>query len=448
MNAPPSAAIQLLRRSHTAVTDSLFVAKLRVLAAGLALAAASAAAVTYAPVPRLFVVALPVALGVAFLVFASTRLAAVLLGASIPEIQDVTGGHLGLHVAASDVVLVLVGVGLFVDAAVSHRRLGVVGALRPVRAVVVQYGWLIVVLLVLHFGAGTAVKSMQRLELFVLPLLAGAFFAMRREHMVALRAYVLAATLLAVVWPILNAHGLEGQFDKNTAGQLIACGILLLVGIRGLRRLLPCLPVLVVGLALTASRGSVLAVVVGVAVLSMIVGGRSRRTLVARTLLIVVTGVAVYQLLPGNVAARLTNFSSATTTSGGYNIQVRFEYATDAERIIAANPWTGIGVGNYLAGDATAGTQTTDPHDVVLLQAAEGGYLFAASFVLLIVGAALAMWRLRWVELAPAAAAVLLGTAAHGLVDVYWVRGLPVLGFLLVGMVCGLAATRRRELAT
>ncbi len=76
---------------------------------------------------------------------------------------------------------------------------------------------------------------------------------------------------------------------------------------------------------------------------------------------------------------------------------------------------------------------------MLLLEAAEGGYLFLASFLLLIGGTAVALWRMRLVPLAPAAAAVLLATAAHGLVDVFWARGTPVLGFLLVGMVCGLA---------
>ena len=372
-------------------------------------------------------------------------MAAVLLGAAIPEIQDVTGGHLGLHVAASDVVLVLVAARLFADAAVSQRRLGILGAVRPVRAAFVQYGWLILVLLVLHFGFGSAVKSVQRLELLVLPLLAGVFLALRRDHMLVLRAYVLAATLLAVVWPVLNSHGLAGQFDKNTTGQLVACAILLLVAVRGLRRLLICMPLLVLGLALTASRGSVLAVAVGVAVLSVMLGGRSRQMLIARTVMILVLGVVVYQFLPGDVTAHLTDFSGAGSSSNAYNIDIRYQYDHDAEALIAAHPWTGIGVGNYLAGSAADGTQTTDPHDVILLEAAEGGYLFAASFLLLIGGAALALWRLRRVELAPAAAAVLLATVAHGLVDVYWVRGLPVLGFLLVGMVCGLAARRQPE---
>ena len=175
--------------------------------------------------------------------------------------------------------------------------------------------------------------------------------------------------------------------------------------------------------------------------------GRNRRIVIARTLVIVLTAAVAYQYLPSNITARLTNLSSATGTAGAYAIDIRSEYAHDAEQLIAAHPLTGVGVGNYVAGTADLGTQTTDPHDVVLLEAAEGGYLFAASFILLIGGAAFALWRLRRVELAAAAAAVLLATAAHGLVDVYWVRGTPVLGFLLVGMACGLAVQRQRESA-
>jgi hypothetical protein len=375
-------------------------------------------------------------------------LTAVLLGASVPEVQDVTGGHLGLHIAASDVVLVLIGVLLLANAVTSQRRAGIMRAVRPVRAAFVQYAWLILVLLALHPGFGSAVKSLQRIELFVLPLLAGAYIALRRDHMLVLRAYVLATTVLAVLWPVLNSHGLAGQLDKNSTGQFIACAILLLLVVRGLRRLLPCLPLLVLGLALTESRGAILGLVVGVAVLSVTLGGRNRRILMARTVMIVVAGLVIYQWLPNDIAARLTSFSGAAGTSGAYNIDVRFEYAHDAERLIAAHPWTGIGVGNYLAGDPAAGTQTTDPHDVILLEAAEGGYLFAASFVLLIGGTVFALWRIRRVELAPAAATVVLATVAHGLVDVYWVRGTPVLGFLLVGMACGLAVPRPRETQT
>ena len=442
----PAGSIGLgTRRPRRVVGDGHLRAKLAVLVASAAVVVATTAAVTYAPVPREFLVLVPVGLALAFLVFASSALAAVLLGASIPEVQDVTGGHVGLHVAASDVVLVLVMARLIAAAAVSQRQLGILRALRPVRIALVQYGWLIAVLLVLHFGAGSAVKSFQRIELFAFPALVGAFFALRGNHMLVLRAYVVVATALALVWPVLNAKGLGGQFDKNSTGQLIACAILLLVAVHGLRRLLPCMPFLVIGLALTASRGSVLAVAVGVAALSVMLGGRSRRMLVGRTVMIILLGAAVYQFLPGDVTAQFTTLSGAGGSSSAYNIDIRYAYDRDAEALIAAHPWTGVGVGNYLAGDPATLTQTKDPHEVILLEAAEGGYAFAASFIMLIAGAAFALWRLRRVELAPAAAAVLLATAAHGLVDVYWVRGTPILGFLLVGMACGLAAQRQRE---
>lgn len=441
----PAGSIGLgTRRPRRVVGASSLRAKLAVLIAGAAVVVATSAAVTYAPVPREFLVLVPVGLAIAFLVFASSALAAVLLGASIPEVQDVTGGHLGLHVAASDIVLVLVMARLMADVVVSQRQLGILRALRPARIAFVQYGWLIAVLLVLHFGLGSAVKSFQRIELFAFPALAGAFFALRRNHMLVLRAYVVVATVLAVVWPVLNSHGLAGQLQKNPTGQLIVGAILLLVGVRALRHLLPCMPLLILGLALTASRGAILALAVGLLVLSVMYGGPSRRILVARTLVIVAAGIAVYPLLPGDITARLTNFSGAAGTAGGYAIDIRYDYDHDAEQLIAEHPWTGVGVGNYLAGSTAAGTLTTDPHEVILLEAAEGGYVFAASFILLIAGVAFTLWRLRRVELAPVAAAVFLATAAHGLVDVYWVRGTPILGFLLVGMALGLAAQRSK----
>jgi O-antigen ligase len=188
-------------------------------------------------------------------------------------------------------------------------------------------------------------------------------------------------------------------------------------------------------------------VAVGIAVLSVGLGGRNRRILIGRTVMILVTGLVIYQLLPSADAARLTSFTGAAGSSGAYNIDVRVQYAHDAEQLISAHPLIGVGVGNYLAGSAADGTQTTDPHDVILLEAAEGGIIFAASFILLIGGAASGLWRMRRTELAPAALAILLATVAHGLVDVYWVRGLPVLGFLLVGMACGLAKERRSAVA-
>ena len=67
-----------------------------------------------------------------------------------------------------------------------------------------------------------------------------------------LRAYVIGATLLAALWPFLG--GSLGQ--KNPAGQFMATAILILVGARSTRRLLPfCLPILAIGLLLDAEPG-------------------------------------------------------------------------------------------------------------------------------------------------------------------------------------------------
>jgi hypothetical protein len=432
-----------MRRSRTVLADGFAFDRLRVLVLGIAVAGATAGAVTYKPLPLSLLVVGAAALAGAVVLFASPTLAAVMLGVSIPEIQDVTGGHLGVHIAASDIVLVLITARILADAVVS-RRSAALRALRPVRVPVVQYAWCILIVLVLHFGLGSTGKSAQRIELFFIPMLVGAYVAIRRDHMLVLKAYVIATTLLALAWPILNSEGLSGQFQKNPVGQMIVGAILLVIAVHGLRRLLPCMPLLLIGLALTASRGALLALVVGLVVLSVMYGGARRRTIVARTLALVLIGTAIYPFLPGDVASRLTSYTTAAGATGSFAIDLREEFAKDAEQLISQHPWTGVGVGNYVAGTAANFTSTTDPHDVILLEAAEGGYVFAASFLLLILGAAFALWRLRRVELAAVAAAVLLATAAHGLVDVYWVRGTPILGFLLVGMVCALAAQRRR----
>ena len=200
MNAPTSAVNQLMRRSRTVLADGAAPDRLLVLALGIAVAGVTAAAVTYRPVPPSLLIAGAAALLGAVVLFAAPTLIAVLLGASIPEIQDVTGGHLGVHVAASDIVLVLVATLVLADA-VARRRSLAVRALQPVRLAVVQYLWFILVLLVLHASFGSTEKSAQRIELFLLPMLVGAYIAIRRDHMLVLKAYVLATTLLAIVWP-------------------------------------------------------------------------------------------------------------------------------------------------------------------------------------------------------------------------------------------------------
>ena len=117
-------------------------------------------------------------------------------------------------------------------------------------------------------------------------------------------------------------------------------------------------------------------------------------------------------------------------------------------KIIKAHPYVGIGVGNYVAGTAEGGTQAVDPHEVLLLQAAEGRLpsspLLSSCWSL---GLYSRLRRMRRVDVAVAAAGVFVATVAHGLIDVYWVRGTPVLSWLLVGMACGGLARMRQQAA-
>jgi hypothetical protein len=372
--------------------------------------------------------------------FAKPQIGVALLGGSIPILYDLTGGRGGFHLAFSDLLLVLVGAGVLA-AALLRGRVAELHALRPLRGGLVQYGVFLLVLLVIHFGLSDAAQTAQRLELFFLPLVIGAFASLsNREHGV-LKAYVIMATALAALWPVMSSLG-----QKNPVGQLIGNALLVLVGIPRLRRYLPLGLILVPGLLLTGSRGAILATAIGLLALLALQSSRSR-SIFARLAVVGVVAFATYAVLPVSLQSRLTTFAPGTGSRSAYALQIRQQYVADAKHIIARHKVTGIGVGNYIGGSARDGTATTDPHNVLLLEAAEGGYGFAVSFLILVGVAALALRRMDGVEIVPVAAGVFLATVAHGLVDTYWVRGTPVLSWLLVGMACGAMARGRAERA-
>jgi hypothetical protein len=357
----------------------------------------------------------------------------IALGASIPVVTNLGGGEYshGYKVAVSDVLIVLAAAGVVLTW-LTARSEPLTVALRPVAPPVVQYGAAMLLLLAFHPGITEVAQTAQRFELFLLPLILGAFAALTSRHIQVLKAYVIASTVLAALWPI-NHLGLQ----HNPVGGFIGNAILLLVGVRELRRLAPCLLLLVPGLVLTVSRGAIAATAIGLVVILILQRARTRPT-ISRLVLVVLVGVGAFALAPSRLQTRLTTYSAGTATPGQYAIYIRHRYAEDADRIIAAHRWTGVGIGNYAAADSLISAYPVqDPHQVVLLHEAEGGYLFAGSFILLIGGVMFALIRMRDMDVAAAAAGVLMATAAHGLVDIYWVRGTPVLGWLLVGMVCG-----------
>jgi hypothetical protein len=353
-----------------------------------------------------------------------------LLGLAIPWTYSLPGASGGLNISASDLILAFAFFSLLAQA-VATRSFPALRALRPVAFPVGQFAVLMILLLAIHFGPHDVIKTFQRYELFVFPLIVGAFAALTGRHVVLLKAYVLSAAVLGVLWPVAGGLG-----QKNPVGQMVGNAILVLVGVRALRRYLPLAVLLTPALILTGSRGAILATSVGFLIVLGLQNVRAH-TILVRACALVLVAFATYSFLPVGQQQRLTSLSSGVGTPGSYAVYLRHEYIADAKRIIHDHPWIGIGIGNYVSGNPYSGAQATDPHNVVLLVAAEGGYVFAASFVLLVLGSAAAVIRMHRVDVAAAAGGVLIATLLHGLVDVYWVRGTPVLGWLLVGMTCG-----------
>jgi len=370
--------------------------------------------------------------------FSRPEIGVVLLGASIPALYDLTGGRGEFHLAFSDLLLVLVGVNVLAAALLTDRSTAL-HALRPLRGGLVQYGLFLVLLLLIHFSFKELAQTGQRFELFLLPLVVGAYATLAGRELGVLKAYVVAATVLAVLWPFDQSLG-----QKNPVGQMIANAVLLLVGVRRLRAYAPLALVLVPALLLTGSRGAILATAVGLLILIVLQRSRSRTTF-TRVVAVALVAFVAYAMLPISLQNRLTTLLPGTGSRAAYALQIRQQYLSDAEHLIAAHPVVGVGVGNYLTGGTHGIRAATDPHNVLLLQAAEGGYLFAVSFLVLVVVAVRALRSLRGVEIAPVAAAIFLATFLHGFVDVYWVRGTPVLTWLLVGMACAGALRVRTD---
>lgn len=411
-------------------------AGLAMLLGGMATAAVAGFLVLHGPL--LVAVALCVLPLVAWL-FAQPGLVLVLLGASIPITYSLTGNRAGFHLSPSDLLLVFAFAGLVFQATVTGSLPGL-NALRAVKVPVVQYAVFMLLVLGAHLSVSDFFKTGQRYELFALPLIVGAFAAVSERYLVVLKAYVLAATALAVIWPVDQSLG-----QKNPVGQMIANAILVLIAIPSLRRFFPCLLILVPGLFYTESRGAIGAAIIGMVVISLFTGFAAR-VVRRRIVVLAVLGLVVFMLMPSSLRSRVTTLSAGTSSTAAYSLTIRQQFSRDAEAIIRRHPWTGVGIGNYAQADSQSTQPTDDPHEVLLLQAAEGGYGLAVSFVLLVAGTAAALFtRMRRIPLAGAAAAVLLATAIHGLVDVYWVRGTPILGWLLVGMACGEFMRQRQE---
>ena len=371
------------------------------------------------------------------LVLTLTRLPviALLAVASIPFTADVARGAVpSVQVAPSDLGLAITGAGLLVAVALGQGMLRPPSVLRPLAVPFGVYTAIMVVLLLAHPSLSSGIKSLQRLELTVCPAAMGALLFDDKRLRLGLRLYVICATALGLAFAESLFFGGTTLFSvqKNPAGQFVASAIIVALALPGFssRFRVVFLGPLTLGLVATQSRGAVVALGASLVVLLLLRGKGSRAQTAALISVAAVGIVVAFQFLPSEDQGRALR----TSSSNDYALKIRQDYRHDGINLYKAHPVSGIGVGNYLSGDVQAGTQASDPHNVLLLQAVEGGPLLVGGFLVLSLGPVVTLVRRRKLHpVVTIALAVQVGILTHGQVDVYWVRSTPVLGWFLIG---------------
>jgi hypothetical protein len=384
------------------------------------------------------------------LVFIARPRLPLLLGLATLPVLAVGVRSGGVQLTASDMFLTLAFVGALLHLLLDPtwrdrgRDLGLL-LLCTVPMVV----WLVPVAVV-HRSVTTVANTVQTYQLFLVPLVVGAVVLTRSQARVGIWLFVAASVGLALTWITTNGQGLPLSGNKNPAGQFLAnAAILVLALAPGWRSRLSLLVTLGVGIVFTQSRGALLGAGVGIALVLLLRGLGSWRRTLAVVLPLVVLVVVGYQLLPEDVLARSTDFSTATpgtslgdVTAAQRSVQIRETYSEQGWALVDEYPVFGVGPGNYQTGTIGTDSFTQDPHNLVIRTAGDLGLPGLASFAVMVLGTAYVAFRRRSINpYAAVAIAVQAAVLVHGLVDVYWVRGTPVLPWLLLG----LAVNRRLD---
>ena len=395
---------------------------------------------------------------VALLLFLRPMLAVTLAVSLLPVQHAILGSEGGAAVvSAADAVFLVAFAGLFTLVLLREEWRERLKAARPALLFAVPFvGWLLIVLAA-HLSGHSAFKTVTAVEITVFPLVLGASVLDRRHARAAMIGFVLMAVPLAVLWITGASPAFAG--NKNGAGQYLSVAVLLAVVLAaGHPWRYIAVPLLFVGMLYTASRGALIGTAMGAIVLLAVRGlGSWKRTATAAVTLTTIVLVGVNSV-PASVQTRfqailhaqastdqqVNDGLSSVQRATNYNLAVRTHYREDALVVIRQHPILGVGTGNYFTGSGT--TITVDPHNLVLRVAAEGGLPDAALFLLFVAGSTLlVVRRLGANPWAGPALAIQTASIAHGLVDVYWIRGIPVLGWLLVGMALNPLLDRDRD---
>ncbi len=279
-------------------------------------------------------------------------------------------------------------------------------------------------------GVGLWSTILQRLVIIAIGVLGGLglWKVDERRRVLALRAFLVSASLLALTWIAAWGSPSVAGINKNPGGQMLASAVILGV-VLGSRRLDMAMALLCgLGVAATGSRGSLVGLAAGMLVLFFL-SRKARRLIAGIIVFVALATLTAATISPSYIDGLVREFTSTHTLDQRALLQ---SYALEAWHAVPS----GHGVGAFIVPiPELAWLQTNDPHNVAVLTLFEGGILLLAAFALFALGPSLVLlfrkWRARsW--LPSAAIAVVVATLAHSFFDVFWVRSTPTLGLILV----------------
>jgi len=380
----------------------------------------------------------PVLLGAVALIVMRPVLGVVLTGAALPLSPVLIATVGGFALAVADALAILTMFALLIG----RQQNDPTSFVRPARNLVLLaapyalVGWWVTQRSTPTFDQ--YVTLVQRIEIVTVWLAFGLLTQRAGLLKTFLSFFLVSCCGVALLWMTSPGAGAVLGMQKNaSAGYVGSALLLVLLFPMASRNRVAIGGVLAVGLLATGSRGTMLGV--AAALILLLFAVQQWKKLVAPAVGLAVVGGAAFIALPAAVTDRILGRTGLNT------VDIRGDFVRDAMSQWRAQP-DGLGIGGYRQYlPQLQNILNYDPHNVYLLALVEGSWPLFIAFLWLVVGGLLIAFLARGHWIGFAALLVQVSTFVHCYVDVYWVRGTPAIGWLLVGASAALIATANRH---
>ena len=376
----------------------------------------------------LFPAAIFYVVGFSLLAWHLPGVALMLIFASAPFQNDLSGGG-GAKFSIAEVNLMLTLPVLYLRCLIGKQRLHVGPILLPV----LLYFAVCILSSMIHWRGGTALISLIQMFLyFVVAVLVFCVFAPDpNQYRMGFYALVLVGVFLTGAALVTNYWFIG--LNKNGIAASLACCFLVCVELvlsadsrKQQRRLLAALGIIGVGLLFSLGRGAWLGTLAGVVFIFVL---RRQVPLLIRIALMLLPLLALFWFtLPQSSRDYTFGFGQEH-----YNIKLRYDSIALAQNYFHESPIYGMGVGLRKDYDAT---------NIILMTLAETGVLGVVTLLLIHTAFFQMIWRSRErigrsepiFSLLCIGGALVLDKLVHGMVDHYWSRGAIMAAWASAGM--------------